>query len=176
MFFSSGNAVEQFFDQGYAIGARKVAAIGSATASKLSQYVHVDFVGEGTTKEVAEQFKRACEEGTVLFPISDQSVQTVQQVLDSSKVINHVIYRTVEESVEDIALPDVLVFTSPSNVRAFIKTNGGRDIVSTMVAIGSTTKKELASFGFHKVHTSWKNSELALADIIKPIVVNKVSE
>ena len=125
IFFSSRNGVKFFFDQNPDLPKDvKLAVLGRGTESALNNYGKTaDFVGQSKdTKEVAIEFKKIVEEigsQVVLFPQSNQSLQTVQhEVKFAAKVLDLVVYST-SENVEEIPDAYIYVFTSPSMLGLF---------------------------------------------------------
>jgi hydroxymethylbilane synthase len=80
VFFTSKNAVNAFFSQHVKDVSKKYAAVGSGTAKALQAFVkHIHFIGDGETTEVAKQFlSQLAPNEKVLFPISNVSLQTMQ--------------------------------------------------------------------------------------------------
>ncbi|MFP5470011.1 MAG: uroporphyrinogen-III synthase [Bacteroidia bacterium] len=164
VFFTSRNAVNAFFSQHTKNDSKKYAAVGSGTSKALQVFVkHIHFIGNGETTEVAKQFlNQLTPNEKVLFPISNVSLQTVQKSLPKSSVINVEAYLTEENFTEKIKA-DTYIFTSPSNVRSFLKHNtlsGAKKII----AIGLSTKNELEAQGIYNISVAHSYSELGLLD------------
>lgn len=165
IFFSSRNAVEHFFSKSPKIKENThFGAIGSSTALVLKKYVKVSFQGTGDTHQVGKTFKSLIGNQTVLFPISDRSIRTVQKELNKEQVTDLIVYHS--DSTNKIHIPhvDILIFTSPSNVEAYFHEN---EISSSqkVIAIGNTTKEALLEKGINAL-ISWQSSELALSDLL----------
>jgi len=169
IFFSSKNSVRFFFEQQPLLSEKvKFACIGAATRTELNQYSHqADFVGSGNnTHEIAELFKQVINTDTVLFPQSDISLRTIQQLLTDGQATNLNVYRTTEAS--DVELPkdlDIVIFTSPSNVRSYFHLQKEQKSLK-YIAIGESTGKELKKLGINDYLLPWDSSLLALADTI----------
>lgn len=146
IFFSSAQAVKFFFTQQPTVAAHtKLAAIGRGTARHLARYGTVTFVGSAAdTAVVAEEFASVVNGDTVLFPVSDQSVRTVQQALPSEQVHDVLCYATRPKPAP-VGHCDVVVFSSPSNVSAYFEANTLTDHQS-VIAFGSTTAARIAQF------------------------------
>jgi hydroxymethylbilane synthase len=126
IFFSSKHAVRYFFEQKPAIGKVKFGCIGSSTSAELRSFGHrADFIGQGTdTKLIGKQFASKVGSNKVLFPIPKDSMRTVQwQMPKKDNAIDLNIYFTVKHSIELDPSFTILVFTSPSNVEAFLEKN-----------------------------------------------------
>lgn len=165
LFFSSREAVRAFFAQVEGIHLPKLAAIGAGTAALLKTRGPVLFTGEGaSTSDTAMAFARFSEPDGVLFPCAENSLRTVQQALPSERVADLVCYRTTEAPVT-ITGADLLVFTSPSNVRAYVLQN---DFLphQLMVAMGEATALELRRLGATRVEVAPRPSREALRDTI----------
>jgi uroporphyrinogen-III synthase len=163
VFFTSKNAVIAFFNQEKG-DTKKYAALGSATAQALKAFTNtIHFIGEGETTEVAQQFLMQLKpHEKVVFPVSNVSLQTVQQSLPKESVVNVEAYLT-EENFTEKTEADTYVFTSPSNVRSFLKHNTLSD-AKKIIAIGNSTKKELEKHNIKNIAVAYSYSELALLD------------
>jgi uroporphyrinogen-III synthase len=151
IFFSSSNAVRHFFSQHPAIGHQQFAALGEGTAETLSEYASADFVGDAMDiADSAYRLASAVQSATILFPIAQHSMKTVQQAFPSSQVIDLVVYETIERHV--IVKPSELyVFSSPSNVRSFFHSNEIDAEAMQTLAFGHSTAECLRSFGVENI-------------------------
>ncbi len=151
IFFSSSNAARHFFEQNPDLGNQKIGAIGEATAKTISQYHSVAFTGDASDiTDSAYRFAEAIGEQSVLFPGATDSLKHVQSALPASQAIDLPVYTTREiEAV--IPACDIYVFSSPSNVRSFFRSNNGLDTSSMQcIAFGEATQHELTKF--HATH------------------------
>jgi uroporphyrinogen-III synthase len=80
-------------------------------------------------------------------------------------VVNLFVYKTVELEVESLPIADVVVFTSPSNVRGYLSSTKWNSEIQKAVAIGDSTAFELKNHGISST-VSFNYSELALADTV----------
>ncbi len=125
-----------------------------------------DFIGEGNdTRAVALRFAKEVGADRVLFPMAEASLRTIQKALPREQVVEQVVYRTRE----DVSLVHnnaaILVFTSPSNVRSYLKQ--ARVLAhQTVVAIGPTTAKALKEKGVEEVYVPELPTEEKLAELI----------
>lgn len=105
-------------------------------------------------------------DGSCLFPVSNISKRTIQQIFpDSSKVHDIIVYNTFEKSEFEDPKADILIFTSPSNVRAYfskLKLKKGQGVIS----IGPTTEKELKKHGVCNYKIPKSSGEMGLIDLI----------
>lgn len=140
VFFSSSGGVHQFFEQTEVVEAVKYAAIGEETAKVLRRFVTPDFIGQGNPNEVGKAFLHHLEKETVLFPIGQRSKRSVQKTLPPEQVIEVQVYTTniVQQQLPEA---DYYLFTSPSNVAAFL--SQGLVPNGKYIAIGETTNKAL---------------------------------
>jgi len=168
LFFSSKNAVRFFFDGGGKVGNHKLGAVGKSTAAALHERGWpCNFVGDARdTTQVATTFRGVVGNDQVIFPISSQSLRTVQGALPRAQVQDVEVYQT--ELAPPVGLEndaDVLVFTSPSNVRSFFSVQGAQP-GQQIVAIGRATAAELARHGQQQYHLPTEPTEQALLALI----------
>ena len=172
IFFYSKNAVRFFFTHASGnFAATKFAALGERTAATLQHYVPVvNFTGNGKPPEVANDFRILAQYQRVLFPRARQSRRSVQrQLTEQIEVVDLVVYDN--QIRKNINLPefDILVFTSPLNVRAYFnvcKYKKGQQLV----AIGNTTAAALEIPEQVEVCVAEEASELGLARVVKEIL------
>ncbi|MDZ4823955.1 MAG: uroporphyrinogen-III synthase [Flavobacteriales bacterium] len=167
VFFSSKNGVKHFFAQHPILNHQKFGAIGNATGDELSQYVEVDFMGNSNdTDEVAQQFVLHIKNCTVLFPQSDESLRSVQKFLEYQQSIDLICYKTTPQP-RPLGFPDVLVFSSPSNVRSFFMTNQYMEY-QRCIAFGPATASEL--------HRNGVDSVCVLEEISDEILIHAIND
>jgi uroporphyrinogen-III synthase len=125
VFFSSIRAADFFLTDQEKPNAL-FACAGLETARKLSENYQIDcaFVSEeaGNPSNAALAFKTWLNERTVLFPLSEQSLHTYASHIPADQKTELYVYRTL---TNPIVIPscDYYVFSSPSNVRAFLEVN-----------------------------------------------------
>jgi uroporphyrinogen-III synthase len=145
VFFSSERAAQYFFQGLNQIESSwKYACIGEVTATKLEKYnVACEFIGEeaGNPEKVACDFKEWVGGRKVCFPRSNLSLKSMQNVLNQAQIIDLEVYKTIP-SASIIAPQDVYVFTSPSNVNAFLQMNQIPP-KAQIIAWGRSTEKSL---------------------------------
>lgn len=145
-----------------------MAALSEGTAFELRKHVEkIDFIGSQVkTSEIALEFAAHCENQSVLFPMAIDSLQSIQKSLSfSTKVINLYVYKTVELKVHMVPTAEVVVFTSPSNVRGFLDSCTWNAQKQMAVSIGDSTAYELKNHGIHST-IAFGYSELSLADTV----------
>ena len=158
LIFTSGNGVEKFFVRlkSHGLDARalnKVAAIGSATADKLSSFgivadvVPKDFVAES----LAEALKNFVDGKKILLARAENARDVLPDMLKNfgADVIVAPAYQTVNESPAqiDFAALDLMTFTSSSTVKNFVAAYGV-DMLKKIpcAAIGPITAQTLETF------------------------------
>ena len=152
VFFYSKNAVEAFFKiQSYQQNVQ-YGVMGQGTAEKFIQLTgqSAHFIGNGVATDIAKEINIKYKEKKVLFPQASQSLQSVEQLIDRSiESKSLVVYNNV---IINVDLPqdfDLLVFTSPLNVKSFFeyqKYNG-----QTVVAIGHSTGNALKDLSLNDI-------------------------
>lgn len=180
IFFSSQNAVRWFFEQAAQLPdwsaaraeAIRWAAIGEATERVLMKYVErVDFVGTGEPHETARRFALPSPTGgagggVVLLPAALHSEKTLFTALSLDfQCVQLPVYDNRPAPDPPMCTDDVLVFTSPMNVRAYF----GRHVLQEkqrVVAIGSTTAAALKSYGALNPTIAQSTTESSLAEAV----------
>lgn len=150
VFFTSPRSVKFYLEQTKIAKNQLVASVGIKTTQALQQNgIDVHFTGENATQPqaVAVSFKKWLGEKTVLFPQSNISNRTMQQQLDEKQYTDLVVYETILTPQIIQPKPDLLVFSSPSNVEAFLKMNS-LDESQLLFAFGTTTANHLKKQGY----------------------------
>jgi uroporphyrinogen-III synthase len=172
VFFTSPRSVLFFLDKIDLAESIFIGAIGKSTASFIHQQGYsVDYTGiqSGKPKEVAETFKAAVGDKKVLFPQSSRSKKSVQQYLTPEQCIDLVVYETLLEPQELKNQPEILVFTSPSNVESFLKKNT-IDKSQQIVAWGDSTALYLEEKGCSSIKTLEKSNLEELRTVLDKIL------
>lgn len=142
-----------------------IGVIGQASADFLwSKYkIQAQFIGTGHPEGTAFAFSKLVQNKKVVFAQAQHSKQSVQQLLDKNVIFYNVITYQNEVKV-DFELPwiDILVFTSPLNVKAYF------DIYSyhstqKIISIGRVTAKALNEIGITTLTIAAAPNELELA-------------
>ncbi len=154
--FTSANGVEKFFERLkiHGLDARslnKVAAIGSATAEKLSSVriiadvVPKDFVAES----LADSLKNFVAGKKILLARAETARDVLPDTLKNfgAEVVVVPAYKTISESPAQIDFDalDLITFTSSSTVKNFVAAYGVPKIPTA--AIGPITAQTLKNFG-----------------------------
>ena len=142
VFFSSVRA-GRFFLRSYdgPLSSLQFACIGEETAQKFN--IEFAFVGKeaGNPEKVAEKFKNWLGDKRLLIPHSSLSHKTIAETIPSSQCESVCVYNTLL-SPQSIPESEVYVFTSPSNLAAFLQKNKVPESAK-VIAWGNTTEKAL---------------------------------
>ena len=125
VFFSSIRSAQFYFEKPAKKSTIIYACIGETTHSKLKKLgIECEFVGKeaGNPKKTAEEFKIWVKNRIVFFPQSNLSLGTFSNILPENQVIKKVVYKTKLREIE-ISKFHIYIFTSPSNLDAFITIN-----------------------------------------------------
>ena len=165
VFFSSVRA-GRFFLRNYdgALSTLAFACIGEETAKRFN--IDFAFVGKeaGNPEKVAEKFKNWLGEKRLLIPHSSLSQKTIASIIPSSQCESICIYNTL---LKPSVIPecDVYVFTSPSNLDAFLQVNKLPEHAK-VIAWGNTTEKALLKARINP-NLTLKNAQLEeLIDVL----------
>lgn len=166
VFFSSPRSVEFFIesvkDKNY-----RFACIGNGTAKRLESYgLKADFIGSNAGKPdaVAEEFLSWLDSGKVIFPLSTKSNRSISSKVPVEQCTELIVYETILTGVE-LNYFDVYVFTSPSNVEAFLEVNPVPS-ESKVIAWGTTTEKRLLKRGISPFAVLEKSNLRELQDLL----------
>lgn len=172
IFFSSKRSVDFFLAKITPEKRHIIACIGESTAKALEKWdLKPSFVGKksGHPETVAKQFKTFVEERKVLFPQSNISNQSMQKQLVKDQVVNLIVYETfLLPSKLDIN-PAILVFTSPSNVNAFLQMNKIDTQHQKIIAWGTTTADYLTQSNILPSAVLKKSSFEELVEVLNEI-------
>ena len=124
IFFYSKNGISYFFDRyAYDPGTR-YGVMGSASASYFEELngSQPDLIGGSSAEQIADQLNDMCGDKELLFAKAKQSLSSIEKLLEEkhgrSSDHVHVYDNSLKEEFEIIGC-DILVFTSPMNVRAY---------------------------------------------------------
>ncbi len=165
--FSSKNGVKYFFDKVSPefLKNSKIIAVGASTAQTLSRYGFTPLTPEEFSADgIVELLKGFNVSGkTFLIVRPKVARKKVPEFLKASgaKVREAVVYETVTDdskkdellrALEKIRPNAFIAFTSPSNLKAFLKLGGerGKEALksSKIIPIGSVTEKAIREEGF----------------------------
>ena len=153
LFFSSKRAVDFLLKQQIVSARVQVACIGNATQHYLEDRgIRVDFAGSNSSRpqEVSKELHRWLNGRTCGLVTAEESQRTIATYLDESLIYYITPYRTVIHPDKLDTSMDVLVFTSPSNVKGFLQKNEIHH--QKVVAWGKTTEEFLLKNAIQNVY------------------------
>ncbi len=170
VFFSSIRSAQFYFEKAAKKSTIIYACIGETTNSKLKKLgIECEFVGKeaGNPKKIAEEFKNWVKNRIVFFPQSNLSLGTFSAILPENQVIKQVVYKTnlIERKIENC---QIYIFTSPSNLDAFLTINEIPDDAKVIVW-GKSTENQLLIKGGQPHFVLNKSSFLELIEVLKSI-------
>lgn len=169
IFFGSPRAVDFFLAQGKVPEGCEIACIGKTTENYLlGKGFTVGFSGgsgAGDPEKVAERLREWLGGRKLHIARSEQSRRTIAGALPASQVEEMIVYRTITMSACTDCNPDVLVFTSPSNLEGFLKSNLIQPDTA-LIAWGKTTEKALNRLGHRATHVLSSASEQELVSYL----------
>lgn len=169
VFFTSPRSVRFYFSY-FKYKNEYLATIGTSTANELQKLgLSVDFTGTTPShpEVVAQELKLWLGERTVLFPQSQRSNRTMQQLLNPNQLLDLVVYETHLKPIKFANRPNYLVFTSPSNVEAYMLSNKLENDQFVM-SYGTTTSTYLEENGVKNLCLS-EPTEHAVVDALKKV-------
>jgi uroporphyrinogen-III synthase len=149
VFFTSPRSVTFFLGQHKIAKGQKIACIGLKTAEFIKKmHYSVDFFAKNDKipRLAAEELKSWLGTGRVLFPISDRSNKSMQQILSPDCYDEIIVYKTLLAPIKLDLDPNYILFSSPSNVDAFLELNSINK-KQKVFAWGETTQAHLLHFG-----------------------------
>ncbi|RFC55803.1 uroporphyrinogen-III synthase [Brumimicrobium aurantiacum] len=155
IFFTSPRSVAYFLAQYRIPKDVVIATIGDSTTQHLTDKGYtVQFTGKtsGEPEIVSASFKSFVGDRTVLFPQSNFSHRSMQKNLNQSQIIDLVIYETQYTPIQLKENPSILVFTSPTNLRSFLKKNTVYPH-QKIIAWGKTTASAILAEGMQADYT-----------------------
>lgn len=177
IFFYSKAGIDYFFQN---ISEKKIllppttqwAAFGEGTAKSLQIYgFEADFIGTGSAISTANAFSNSVINKKVLFPQAQFSRNSVEVLLKNAIVIPLIVYKNTAK--QDFSLPfcDILVFTSPLNVKAYFESYIFHP-TQQFVAIGDTTLDTLRTYiPLQNVTVSKSASEKSMAHTVIDLIM-----
>ena len=160
VFFSSIRSAQFYFKKSAKKSTIIYACIGETTNSKLKKLgIECEFVGmeAGNPLKTAAEFKNWVKNRIVFFPQSNLSLGTFSAIFPENQVLRQVVYKTKLKEIE-ISKCQIYIFTSPSNLDAFLIIN---EIIedSKVIVWGKSTLEKAKSKGL-KIDFVLTNSSL----------------
>lgn len=194
--FTSANGVIHFFrilkeltGSHFLDQSIQFAVIGSKTEAVLQEYGYMaSFINPGATaEEFAPSFKRHISEKgampNLLLPFGDLARTVIQDHLkEVANCIRINVYKTeVPDNIDENTIKqietdryDMILFTSPSGVRNFLKINSYMHIQSLRIAcIGAVTEREALSNGIKPKVTAQVSTTEGLVESIINYYISK---
>lgn len=137
--------------------------IGEGTMKKaIERGLTISFVPESTnTERAVSEFAQIIEQDQkVLYPKGEKSLNRLNSVLNSNQVIDFVFYTTRSADFSQ-AKSEHLLFTSPSNVKAYFN-KYPLEKEQLTYAIGNSTAKALKELGHQPAGIAEEPSEKGL--------------
>lgn len=143
VFFYSQKAIKHFLNHCPYDSGKQYGVMGRASAAVFAELTgaEADIVGAGDKEALAAEMNTKWKGLTVLFPQAQRSLRSLEILLTKQTVINLVVYENALDDSIELEEFDILAFTSPLNVEAYIEK---QKINSEQVyAIGSTTAAKI---------------------------------
>lgn len=146
VFFTSPQSVRSVCEQVELSKDIQIAVLGKGTAKTLAEFgLKADFTGiDSDTQQVAHDFLSNIGNQTVYLPVGKQTLGVLEAVIPADQLIKHTVYDTLSKLVKLEVEPDVLVFTSPSNVASYLQQYQLKSD-QRIIAIGNTTADYILS-------------------------------
>lgn len=171
VFFVSKSAIDAYFHNAGS-KARNFAVLSVVTENYLEQFgIQAKFVGSGNdTDKIAQDFLNELGKSTVFIPLGNLSRKNISKNIPTEQLHTEIVYKTNYKAIAFEEQFDVLTFTSPSNLDAYLEKN---TIAShqQFVAIGNTTGKYLSEkFKDNEVIIAKEFTENAILEAIKSLI------
>jgi uroporphyrinogen-III synthase len=176
LLFTSKNGVDSFFRllRNYypenVCELPKIAVIGKTTASEVAKNGYKpEFISAGNTSEdfIAGLQSRITNNDKILLALGELADTKIEKILAAGNLTRINVYRTIgtdtnsAEMIQRIRRDeyDLLVFTSPSGFRNFVKVMDGNNCKNNfrIACIGKTTEKTVLSMGYTPLIVSAKS-------------------
>lgn len=146
VFFTSPQSVRSVCEQVELSKDIQIAVLGKGTAKALAEFgLKADFTGiDSDTHQVAQDFLSHIGNKTVYLPVGKQTLGVLEAVIPADQLIKQTVYDTLSKSVKLEIEPDVLVFTSPSNVASYLQQYQLKSY-QRIIVIGNTTAHHLSN-------------------------------
>jgi len=171
IFFSSPRSA-QFFLTELNCSLKRIAVAGGTTAHFVKKYgLSIDFLplNSGNIQQSVEEFTRWADQNKIkkiLFPISNLSNQSYTKLLPNDRYSSVCVYRTLIGE-QEISPCNIYIFTSPSNVKGFLKKNVFFKN-NLVVAWGESTYDSLKNhLPKQQIFTMERSTEMSCIELIK---------
>lgn len=169
VFFSSRNGIEHFFKLKPVFNENtKFAVVGRGSEETLKKYATASYTGEEEgidMVQVGKEFAKVAQGKKVLFPSAIGSLQTIKKQLTADiQVVDLPIYETVAIDNPIKSEAEVLIFTSPSNAKAYFAKHA-LSARQRVISIGYSTGAVLQELGIAYV-LPYSPDEIGLAEAV----------
>lgn len=173
IFFSSTRSVDFFIKKNEAIDlTNKLIATAGIVSTELiiSLGYKVAFqpANSGDITVSSREFSSWVGDKKVLFPCSDRSKRSYQQFLHPNQIEEVIVYQTLANT-KVYSFFDVYVFTSPSNVGAFLLKNKIPNN-ALIIAWGETTFKKISEVQSSFIQQLNNSDEISLVRLLQTYV------
>jgi len=151
---------------------KKIAAIGMGTASYIQAAgFKVVYAGVGGPEITAAEFELLAQNQKVLFPRAKYSEMSVQNLVKRGILCHDLVVYENEYKPQKLDFhPDLIIFTSPRNVKGFLLSNQiSQD--QKVISIGPTTSKALVEAQFTQFAESRTPNEMDLLELIQTVIL-----
>lgn len=166
VFFSSPRSVQFFLEKHKLSGQILIGCVGRATADELAKWgLKASFIGSnaGHPEQVGAPFKNWLGNRNVLFPLSLNSNKTITSQIPAEQKLEIAVYQTIS-TPQQIEKADLYVFTSPSNLKAFLSVN--EVPLTPVIAWGNTTAQAISNAGMKLIHVLKSATEEELVSFL----------
>ncbi len=130
-----------------------------------------EFVGQGSPKETADSLLTKIKGQNILFVKAKNSISSIQKKLDGNVQSDDLeVYSNDPKIKFELPNCDILIFTSPLNVRTYYSMYHDRG--EQVLAIGSTTFKAIFECIHRKVKYPETASEYSLYNLVKSCLIS----
>lgn len=168
LFFGSKRAAHFFLLQSEIPSTCHVACIGETTKIQLEKMgIQVSFWGTeaGNPDLVAQELKTWLQGRKLHIPLSDVSNRSMAKVLPADQVMEIPVYRTVQQAIKLPNTPNIIAFTSPSNLAGYLLKNE-IPTDATLIVWGKTTALALTQLGFEANYVLTYSTEKELVEYL----------
>lgn len=173
IFFYSQSGIKYFFDNiqssNIEIGSNvKFATFGESSATLLKTYIdEVDFAGNSEAAGTAKLFQPFALGKSILFVKGKNSLDSLRPFLKNQiQYLDFVVYDNTQRSDIHLEYHDILVFTSPMNLKSYFNTYPIIDSQNIFL-IGPSTASAARDIGINNYSVSEIPSLASLVDSVK---------
>lgn len=171
LFLGSQRAAAFFMQQGTIPESCQIACIGEATKLHLEKMgLKVHFFGSvaGHPETVAAELKTWLSGRQLHIALSDISNRSMAKLLPPEQVTEILVYKTIPTAFPLVIIPDVIAFSSPSNVNGFLLENEIQP-TTLLIAWGTATAQTLKQLGYEVQFILKNATEEELIQILNSI-------